>query len=335
LKNPNRERGTLVLDRRPPAAGASAKTPKSKPQPKAPKVAKPKGPAWMPPEWTPGRTAAELRAQLPELVSELHPVFSLGVAPLALGAGPALVEVARPGCRQRVRRWLRAYVNSDAYLQALAAEGARRHDRRGVPVEPVDPEHQAEARRRLRLRGRGLHAAHPDPRQQRTGAMDSPGKPEAGGVELASERFPDLGKVLVVGLVRLPDGHAVELGLWTIAAERLVEPPMPLVFMAEGTPRVRRLVDKAIEVLPRAKFDEDGVVVLAQEPDAEGEAGEMGCTAMRSPDGAGLFSLWWTDASGVASVPLDKAGALARVLRAAERQLAEWGVVPLAGDLRN
>jgi hypothetical protein len=114
----------------------------------APRQAK-QAPPPDPPRWLPGRTADELRAQLPELLTTLHPVFLLGVVPLALGAGPALVEVARPGCRQRVRRWTRAWVSSEAYLSALAAEGAMRHDRRGVAVEPVDPEHQAEARRRL------------------------------------------------------------------------------------------------------------------------------------------------------------------------------------------
>jgi hypothetical protein len=117
-------------------------------QPKA-KVPRPSPPPPDPPQWVPGRTVNELRAQLPDLVVEVHPVFGLGVVPLALGAGPALVEVARPGRRQRIRRWITAWCRSDSYLQALAAEGAMRHDRRGVPVEPVEPEHAEVARRRL------------------------------------------------------------------------------------------------------------------------------------------------------------------------------------------
>jgi hypothetical protein len=126
------------------------------------------------------------------------------------------------------------------------------------------------------------------------------------------------------------------LGLWSVADGKLVGPPMPVVFMAADTPQVRRVVEAAIRVLPRAEFDEDGIAVLAQEIDrSTGGTGEMGCTAIRTGNGADLFSLWWTDGTGVASVPLDKADVLARVLRDAERQLAEWGVAPLSPDLTN
>jgi hypothetical protein len=163
---------------------------------------------------------------------------------------------------------------------------------------------------------------------------DTPEKPErVDAVELASESFPELGKLLIAGLFRHPDGPAVELGLWMVADGKLFGSPTPMVFMAADTPQVRRVVEAAIGVLPRAEFDEDGIAVLTQEVDPV--TGKLVCTATRISDGAGLFSLWWTDGTGVASVPLDKAGALARVLRAAEKQLTEWGVAPLAGDLRN
>ena len=159
--------------------------------------------------------------------------------------------------------------------------------------------------------------------------------PEAfGGLELASELVTEQ-RLLVAGLVKLPDGYAVELGCWSITDEGLVEPPLPVVFMADGTPQVRRLVETAIAVLPLAEHDADGIAVLAQELDAEGEAGEMGCTATRAAGGGELFSLLWTDASGVASVPVARAESMARVLAAAERQLAELGLVSLSRNLRN
>jgi hypothetical protein len=149
-RNPNRERGTLVLERRPPTAGAPAKPQNAPQQPKAAKVEKPKGPVYTAPEWTPGWTAPELLARLPGLMTEPHPVFRLGVVvPLAIGAREGLREVARDGCRRRCTRWITAWCRTPEYLAALAADGAMRHDRTGQPVEPVDPEHQAEARRRL------------------------------------------------------------------------------------------------------------------------------------------------------------------------------------------
>jgi sRNA-binding protein len=79
---------------------------------------------------------------------------------LALGAGPALVEVAKPGCRGRVRRGVSAWCATPEYLHALAAPGAMRHDRHGTPVEPAAEEHQADARQRLaRLERRTGRAA--------------------------------------------------------------------------------------------------------------------------------------------------------------------------------
>ena len=131
--------------------------PKQQPKAAAVKAAKPKGPAWMPKEWEPAATAAEMLAQLPDLVTELHEVFRLGVAvPLAIGAREGLREVARDGCRQRCARWLAAWVRTPEYLAALAAEGAMRHDRTGVAVEPVAEEHVEEARQRLACRRRGV-----------------------------------------------------------------------------------------------------------------------------------------------------------------------------------
>jgi hypothetical protein len=151
-----------------------------------------------------------------------------------------------------------------------------------------------------------------------------------GGVELASELLAEQRRLLVARLVRLPDGHAVELGCWSVTDKGLVEPLLPVVLGVASTAEVRRLVETAISVLPLAEYDADGVALLAQRVDVDVDEqdgmGEMGCTATRAADGGRLFSLWWADAAGIVTVPLGKAAALVRVLAAAERQLAELGL---------
>jgi hypothetical protein len=137
-------RGETLRLKAPPAKVAA------QPKQQQPKAPKPPPPPPDPPQWLPGRTVEELRAQLPALVVELHPVFRrTDVVPLAIGAREGLREVALPGCLQRCSRWFKAWRGSEPYLRALAAAGAMRHDRLGMPVEPVDPEHAEQARARL------------------------------------------------------------------------------------------------------------------------------------------------------------------------------------------
>jgi RNA chaperone ProQ/FINO-like protein len=137
----------LLRLKRPPAVdepsppgrpeGKAAKPPKPLKAPKEPP------PLIHPPEWLPAATVSELRAQLAELLTEVPPVFAGPVVPLALGAREGLVGLARDGCRGRVRRWLRAWCATPAYLAALAGADAQRHDRHGNPVEAVADEHRA------------------------------------------------------------------------------------------------------------------------------------------------------------------------------------------------
>jgi hypothetical protein len=80
----------------------------------------------------------------------VHPMFRRAdEVPLALGAREGLLELAHPRSRGRVQRWVRARCGRPEYLVALAAEGARRHDRHG---DPVDPAHRERARRTLATR---------------------------------------------------------------------------------------------------------------------------------------------------------------------------------------
>jgi hypothetical protein len=157
---PAASRGETLRLKVPSPAKVAAPQPASAPVPVAnghprpvptpqPKVEKTKGPGWMPKEWEPGRTVEELRAQLDDLLLEVPEMLRGPVRPLALGARQFFAATARPGRKQRCSRWLRAWVHTAAYQAALAADGAQRHDRRGVPVEPVAAEHQEEARRRL------------------------------------------------------------------------------------------------------------------------------------------------------------------------------------------
>ena len=190
----NRNPAFAVEQRRPvrapdkPAPAKPAARPqeplKLKPAPKPAKAQKPpKGPSYTAPEWTPGSSVAELRAQLDGILLEV-PGWLLAdpVRPFAIGAAEAFNEAARPLCRQRARRWLRSWCSTTEYLQALAADGGQRHDRTGAAVEPVAPEHQEEARRKLASRQRQRRQQqHPDqPRQQGNAPMDTLNEMEAG-----------------------------------------------------------------------------------------------------------------------------------------------------------
>jgi hypothetical protein len=134
----------------------------------------------------------------------------------------------------------------------------------------------------------------------------------------------------VASLVRLPDFHAVELGLWSVAGEGLAGPPVLLLFEAEHVAKVRQAAAKAVRALPAATLDQEGMADLVGV-----DEGGLVCDLIGAPDGAACVTLAVADGSGVAEVPMEKADVLPRVLAAAERRLAEWGVVPLAGDLRN
>jgi hypothetical protein len=104
---------------------------------------------------------------------------------------------------------------------------------------------------------------------------------------------------------------------------------------AAAVAEARRLVELAMETAPHAIFDEDGETTLALEP-GEGDDGvRAAVTAMRAPDGVLWASLARTDGLGLAEVPALELAALARVLAAAERKLAELGLARLSGDLRN
>ena len=132
----------LLRLKRPPAVDETP--PLGRPEGKAAKPPKePPPPLIHPPEWRPAATVPELRAQLAELLTEVPPVFTGPVVPLALGAREGLVGLARDGCRGRVRRWLRAWCATPAYLTALAGADSQRHDRHGNPVEAVADEHRA------------------------------------------------------------------------------------------------------------------------------------------------------------------------------------------------
>jgi RNA chaperone ProQ/FINO-like protein len=138
-----------VVDETPPPGRLEGKAAKPSKPPKEPPP-----PLIHPPEWRPAATVPELRAQLAELLTEVPPVFMGPVVPLALGAREGLVALAREGCRGRVRRWLRAWCATPAYLTALAGAGSQRHDRHGKAVEPVEEGHRAHAGALLGRRAR-------------------------------------------------------------------------------------------------------------------------------------------------------------------------------------
>lgn len=100
---------------------------------------------------------------------ERYPVFRQ-CRPLALGSGRELMAAA-PDLgvpKLALRRWLRLWVTSTAYLKALATDGAVRYALDGTPGDPVSPDHQEhalkEVTRRLVLKAKHKpRKAKPEP----------------------------------------------------------------------------------------------------------------------------------------------------------------------------
>ena len=92
-----------------------------------------------------------------EALRERYPVFR-ECRPLALGSGRELLAAAPDlgVSKLALRRWLRLWTHSTAYLKALATAGAVRHALDGTPGDPVTPDQQehalAEVKRRLALK---------------------------------------------------------------------------------------------------------------------------------------------------------------------------------------
>lgn len=82
--------------------------------------------------------------------------------PLALGCGNDIMAAAPDlGASERaLRRWLHVWTTSNAYLRALATDGAVRYALDGTPGELVSEKHQAaalaEIKRRLALQAKNL-----------------------------------------------------------------------------------------------------------------------------------------------------------------------------------
>ena len=92
-----------------------------------------------------------------EALRERYPVFR-ECRPLALGSGREILAAAPDlgVSKLALRRWLRLWTHSTAYLKALATAGAVRHALDGTPGDPVTPDQQehalAEVKRRLALK---------------------------------------------------------------------------------------------------------------------------------------------------------------------------------------
>jgi sRNA-binding protein len=86
-----------------------------------------------------------LKATFPVLFDAYPP------RPLAIGIGKLIAPIAREAGvpRQDLGAALHYHVHRHAYLAALTADNAMRFDLRGEPAGPVEPEHQAEARKLL------------------------------------------------------------------------------------------------------------------------------------------------------------------------------------------
>jgi len=87
------------------------------------------------------------------LVSAYPGLFKIPPVPLPIGfrlmaAKQRPEGVSHCGLNRALYRW----VNSKAYLRALAAAGAMRHDVNGQPIEPVAEEHRQIAALQLQRR---------------------------------------------------------------------------------------------------------------------------------------------------------------------------------------
>jgi sRNA-binding protein len=108
------------------------------------------------------------KARRNEILTKLRarfPAFADPV-PLAIGTRQEIVDLFAGDYRPtEIGHALRMWCGQTAYLQALAADGAMRVRLDGTQSEPVAPEHQEQAKRRLaEKRARRLSAAGPRPR---------------------------------------------------------------------------------------------------------------------------------------------------------------------------
>jgi ProP effector len=102
-----------------------------------------------------------------ELLADLgHPLFMRMNAehravPMAIGIAKTVLDNIDTLRRPAVKRSIRSLTNSYQYLDALKAEGAKRHDLAGNPVGPVSSDHQTAARERLKIMHRRKHPPQP------------------------------------------------------------------------------------------------------------------------------------------------------------------------------
>ena len=147
-------------------------------------------------------------------------------------------------------------------------------------------------------------------------------------LELASEPIAE-GAALMVWHLTLADGSkAIELGNWSRPPDfdpdepALIGPSSPLRFTVGSLPTVLALARTAEALAPKdglpAAMPKGRCGMLAHD-------GPLQALACRGPDGTDVLVLSWHDASAAAHVPLAKAGALARVLAAAQESLGPPG----------
>ena len=86
-----------------------------------------------------------LRSRAPHVWSEERPL------PLAVGVHRQLFPIAEGFgmSRSAVRRFLTAWTSTEAYLRALAEDGAQRFDADGAPAGEVGERDRARARQRM------------------------------------------------------------------------------------------------------------------------------------------------------------------------------------------
>ncbi|WP_171210540.1 ProQ/FINO family protein [Ruegeria sp. HKCCA5426] len=147
---PKRRTGTLSLKLAPEQQKAKADAVRPK-GPGATAKPKPK-PKYTADEWK--RLCARNKRDIAFLARKYPKLFSKGlVKPMKVGVHTDILKDLPDGHEltpERLKTALGFHIRSFDYLTAMVADGAQRHGLEGNVVEPVDPDHQQDAQRKLK-----------------------------------------------------------------------------------------------------------------------------------------------------------------------------------------
>jgi hypothetical protein len=145
--------------------------------------------------------------------------------------------------------------------------------------------------------------------------------PPMTNLELAAYHCRD-GKHLAMVFAEVEAGRCetVSIGMWQCSTGALIALNRSVIVAVADLPAARKLLAIAMQTLPHAIYDDEGMATLAVD-------GEFVAHSVRAPDGVVWLSLGWSDGEGVVAVPVGEAGYLAKLLAEAEEELVRFGAI--------